>query len=47
MYELKQKVYDAIMGQTFADAPSKWGHSRNNFVNNTIGIPPPPSQQPT
>lgn len=38
MYELKQKVYDAIMGQTFADAPSKWGHSRNNFVNNTIGI---------
>lgn len=38
MYELKQKVYDAIMGQTFADAPSKWGHSRNNFVNNTVGI---------
>ena len=38
MYELKQKVFDAIMGQTFADAPSKWGHSRNNFVNNTIGI---------
>lgn len=38
MYELKQRVYDAIMGQTFADAPSKWGHSRNNFVNNTIGI---------
>ena len=38
MYELKQRVYDAIMGQTFADAPSKWGHSRNNFVNNTVGI---------
>ena len=38
MYELKQKVYDAIIGQTFADAPSKWGHSRNNFVNNTVGI---------
>ena len=38
MYDLKQRVYDAIMGQTFADAPSKWGHSRNNFVNNTIGI---------
>lgn len=38
MYELKQKVYDAIMEQTFADAPSKWGHSRNNFVNNTVGI---------
>ena len=38
MYELKQNVFNAIMGQTFADAPSKWGHSRNNFVNNTIGI---------
>ena len=38
MYELKQTVFNAIMGQTFADAPSKWGHSRNNFVNNTIGI---------
>ena len=38
MYDLKQRVYDAIMGQTFADAPSKWGHSRNNFVNNTVGI---------
>ena len=38
MYELKQRVYDAIMGQTFADAPSKWGHSSNNFVNNTVGI---------
>ena len=38
MYELKQRVYDAIMGQTFADAPSKWGHSYNNFVNNTVGI---------
>ncbi|ORO92450.1 surface exclusion protein [Streptococcus mitis] len=38
MYELKQKVYDAIMGQTFADASSKWGHSHNNFVNNTVGI---------
>ena len=38
MYDLKQRVYNAIMGQTFADAPSKWGHSRNNFVNNTVGI---------
>ena len=38
MYELKQTVFNAIMGQTFADAPSKWGHSRNNFVNNTVGI---------
>ena len=38
MYELKQTVFNAIMGQTFADAPSKWGHLRNNFVNNTVGI---------
>lgn len=38
MYQLKQTVFNAIMGQTFADAPSKWGHSRNNFVNNTVGI---------
>lgn len=38
MYELKQLMYNAIMSQTFADAPSKWGHLNNNLKGNHIGI---------
>ncbi|HEM5161643.1 TPA: SEC10/PgrA surface exclusion domain-containing protein, partial [Streptococcus suis] len=38
MYDLKQLMYNAIMGQTFADAPSNWGHLKNNLKDNHIGI---------
>ncbi|MEK0400574.1 SEC10/PgrA surface exclusion domain-containing protein [Streptococcus suis] len=36
---LKRAVYDALLGTSFADAPSNWGHLRANlnFANN-IGI---------
>lgn len=29
MYKVKQEIYKVVMSQAFADAPSKWGHSRN------------------
>ncbi|HEM4067602.1 TPA: SEC10/PgrA surface exclusion domain-containing protein, partial [Streptococcus suis] len=37
--DLKRAVYDALLGTSFADAPSNWGHLRANlnFANN-IGI---------
>ncbi|HFI0029999.1 TPA: SEC10/PgrA surface exclusion domain-containing protein [Streptococcus suis] len=37
--DLKHAVYDALLGTSFADAPSNWGHLRANlnFANN-IGI---------
>ncbi|HEM6262286.1 TPA: SEC10/PgrA surface exclusion domain-containing protein [Streptococcus suis] len=38
MYDLKQLMYNAIMGQTFADAPSNWGHLNNNLKGNHIGV---------
>ncbi|HEM4424166.1 TPA: SEC10/PgrA surface exclusion domain-containing protein [Streptococcus suis] len=38
MYDLKQLMYNAIMGQTFADAPSNWGHLKNNLKGNHIGV---------
>lgn len=38
MYDLKQLVYQGIMGQTFADAPSNWGHMKNNLKGNHVGL---------
>lgn len=38
MYGLKQLVYQGIMGQTFADAPSDWGHMKNNLKGNHLGL---------
>lgn len=38
MYDLKQLVYQGIMGQTFADAPSDWGHMKNNLKGNHLGL---------
>ena len=38
MYDLKQLVYQGIMGQTFADAPSDWGHMKNNLKGNHMGL---------
>ena len=38
MYDLKQLVYQGIMGQTFADAPSNWGHMKNNLKGNHLGL---------
>ena len=29
MYKVKQEIYNIVMSQAFADAPSKWGHSSN------------------
>ncbi|RRN49181.1 SEC10/PgrA surface exclusion domain-containing protein [Streptococcus suis] len=29
MYDVKQEIYNIVMTQAFADAPSKWGHSNN------------------
>lgn len=29
MYKVKQEIYNFVMSQAFADAPSKWGHSSN------------------
>ncbi|MGQ7322563.1 SEC10/PgrA surface exclusion domain-containing protein, partial [Streptococcus suis] len=29
MYDVKQEIYNVVMTQAFADAPSKWGHSNN------------------
>ena len=29
MYRVKQEIYNVVMSQAFADAPSKWGHSNN------------------
>lgn len=29
MYKVKQEIFKVVMSQAFADAPSKWGHSRN------------------
>ena len=29
MYKVKQEIYNVVMSQAFADAPSKWGHSSN------------------
>ena len=31
LYELKELVYNALMGTSFADAPSKWGHLSANL----------------
>lgn len=39
MYDLKKATIQALMSSSFADAPSKWGHLRNNLVfGNNIGI---------
>ena len=39
LYELKEKVFNALMGSSFADAPSKWGHlSANLHFAKYIGI---------
>ncbi|RRR53121.1 SEC10/PgrA surface exclusion domain-containing protein [Streptococcus suis] len=38
MYELKEHMYEAIISQTFLDAPSNWGHSRNNMSGNYVGV---------
>ncbi|QZT30488.1 SEC10/PgrA surface exclusion domain-containing protein [Streptococcus suis] len=38
MYELKERMYEAIISQTFLDAPSNWGHSRNNMSGNYVGV---------
>ena len=38
MYDLKQIAYQGIMGQTFADAPSDWGHMKNNLKGNHLGL---------
>ncbi|HEM5281328.1 TPA: SEC10/PgrA surface exclusion domain-containing protein, partial [Streptococcus suis] len=29
MYDIKQEIYNVVMTQAFADAPSNWGHSNN------------------
>ncbi|HEM5272188.1 TPA: SEC10/PgrA surface exclusion domain-containing protein, partial [Streptococcus suis] len=29
MYDVKQEIYNVVMTQAFADAPSNWGHSKN------------------
>ena len=29
MYKVKQEIYNVVISQAFADAPSKWGHSSN------------------
>ena len=29
MYRVKREIYNVVMSQAFADAPSKWGHSNN------------------
>ena len=29
MYKVKEEIYNIVMSQAFADAPSKWGHSEN------------------
>ncbi|HEM5281657.1 TPA: SEC10/PgrA surface exclusion domain-containing protein, partial [Streptococcus suis] len=29
MYDVKQEIYNIVMTQAFADAPSNWGHSNN------------------
>ncbi|MEG3243667.1 SEC10/PgrA surface exclusion domain-containing protein [Streptococcus suis] len=38
MYELKERMYKAIISQTFKDAPSNWGHSKNNMSGNYVGV---------
>lgn len=39
MYDLKKATIQALMASSFADAPSKWGHLRNNLVfGNNVGI---------
>lgn len=39
MYDLKKATIQALMSSSFADAPSKWGHLRNNLVfGNNVGI---------
>jgi len=39
MYDLKEATIQALMSSSFADAPSKWGHLRNNLVfGNNVGI---------
>ena len=39
MHDLKEAVANALLGTSFADAPSKWGHLRNNLVfGNNVGI---------
>ncbi|WP_153046789.1 SEC10/PgrA surface exclusion domain-containing protein, partial [Streptococcus suis] len=38
MYELKELMYEAIISQTFKDAPSNWGHSKNNMSGNYVGV---------
>ncbi|HEM4414585.1 TPA: SEC10/PgrA surface exclusion domain-containing protein [Streptococcus suis] len=38
MYELKERMYEAIISQTFKDAPSNWGHSKNNMSGNYVGV---------
>lgn len=38
MYDIKLGIYNSLMSQTFADAPSKWGHMKNNLKGNHIGV---------
>ncbi|WP_185731039.1 SEC10/PgrA surface exclusion domain-containing protein [Streptococcus suis] len=38
MYELKERMYEAIISQTFNDAPSNWGHFKNNMSGNYVGV---------
>ena len=39
MYDLKEATIQALISSSFADAPSKWGHLRNNLVfGNNVGI---------
>ena len=39
MYDLKEATIQALMSSSFADAPSKWGHLRNNLAfGNNVGI---------
>lgn len=39
MYDLKEATIQALMSSSFADAPSKWGHLRNNLVfGNNVGL---------
>lgn len=38
MYDIKLGIYNSLMHQTFADAPSQWNHMQNNLKGNHIGI---------
>lgn len=38
MHDIKLGIYNSLMSQTFADAPSQWGHMKNNLKGNHIGV---------